>query len=231
MYICGMFLENGNHIVILLIKHDAFAPYVHLENGKYFVYKREGNSKAVIAYSELKKMMTRSISTEKEIDTFRRERLAYWNNNTFLIEYNCVTHSETYVDYSNSQYLMMHIIPDTFVDSDYNKTMFVIGQKGKAYYPVFQPFMCCRFAFPSVDGIRFTDMKSQSEARLFNNGVAEMFYPLHDDLYIDDTTFRNGFFPWSNVWTRISNSILGYAECVADKLETTRVFVCVSNLK
>ena len=54
-------LKNGKYIVVLYIYHDFFAPYIYLEDNKnYRIYKRVGNSKVVVGYSELKNMFTNS---------------------------------------------------------------------------------------------------------------------------------------------------------------------------
>lgn len=59
-------LENGKYVVIIYIKRDGFAPYVYVEDeNNYRIFKRTGNKKQTVTYSELKNMFNQSISLEK----------------------------------------------------------------------------------------------------------------------------------------------------------------------
>lgn len=108
-------MPDEKYIVIMLIQHDFFAPYIHLADRKnYKVYKRAGNEKAVMDYQEIKMMFTQSVSLGKEMEQGRAERVNY-----FLSQ-------EDDQEYTYSKFFMMHIFPETFLDYNYSKPMFVL---------------------------------------------------------------------------------------------------------
>ena len=198
-------LRNQKYIVVLYIYHDYFAPYIHLEGeNNYRIYKRIGNSKVVVGYSELKNMFTNSLSLEKEVERFRRTE-----------------------DCKYSKFLMLHIIPETFLDSNYNKQMYLIHRSQKTFSGLFSAFSCTDSLFPMIEGIRFTSYNDCEESRLFNNGIAECYYPFWHEL--DDTLFPPyRYIPWKKHWDKIELMIREYIYCLSSVIDTQRLFICIS---
>lgn len=209
-------LKNGKYIVVLYIYHDFFAPYIHLEDNKnYRIYKRVGNSKVVVGYSELKNMFTTSLSLEKEVERFRRERIDNY---------------KAQADYDNQQYsqfLMLHIIPDTFLDSNYNSPVYVLYRSEKLGSGLFSEFGCNDQFFPTIEGMRFTSYSRNDVSLLYNNGIAECFYSISDDIYLSHN-YPKGFFRKDEYWGKIEKTILKYCESFNTTLLAKRLFICIS---
>lgn len=211
-------LTDEKYIVIILIQHDFFAPYIHLADQKnYKIYKRAGNEKAVMDYQEIKTMFTHSVSLEKEIEQGRIERINYF----LSLEDD---HENTY-----SKFFMMHIFPETFLDYNYSKPMFVLERKGARFAPIFSSFGCSMRSVPTPEGLRYLGSGTKSEFKLNDNGVAEFFYPIGKQLHIgmkgeDD----KGQFPYERVWNMIDTSIRSYAETMNQYIRLQRFFVCIS---
>ena len=179
-------MPDEKYIVIMLIQHDFFAPYIHLADQKnYKVYKRAGNEKAVMDYQEIKMMFTQSVSLEKEMEQGRAERVNY-----FLSQ-------EDDQEYTYSKFFMMHIFPETFLDYNYSKPMFVLERKGARFSPIFNAFECNTRSAPTPEGLRFLGQGIKAECKLYNNGIAEFFYPLANKLHmakmIKDSYLMFGF--------------------------------------
>lgn len=209
-------LKNGNYIVVLYIYHDFFAPYIHLEDNKnYRIYKRVGNSKVIVGYSELKNMFTNSLSLEKEVERFRRERIDYYRM------------QEDTEEFKYSKFLMLHIIPETFMDSNYNNPVYVFYRSKKLGTELFSAFRCNAQVFPTIEGIRFTSYNRNNESLLYNNGIAECFYSLSDDFY-QSHNYPKGFFRNQEYWEIIENTIRKYCKSFYSVLYTHRLFVCIS---
>lgn len=205
-------LDTGKYIVIVFVKHDFFAPYIHLVDEKnYKIYKRVGNSKAVIAYAELKNMFTQAISVEREVERFRRERIEYYHS------------QEDNQSFDYSKFLLFHIIPETFLDSSYNKPMMVLERKRPSYSSIFQSFGCNNPAQPMIEGVRYKHYRDNSECRIYNSGIAECFCPLYP-FYLDSGTF----FHEQDIWGQLENTINQYIQRMASVLETHRVYSCIS---
>lgn len=209
------YIKNShNYIVVLYIHHDYFAPYVFLENNQdYRVYKRVGSSAKVLTYLEMKSMFTQSLSLEREIDRFRHERINYF-----------LTQEE---DDANSQFLLFHIIPDTFLDSSYNTPLFVHQLKGVRFSQLFYHFECCTRPFPIPEGLRFSGNGVKAECRLYNSGIAEFFYPLKSNMVIYSDG-SNEFFDYSNLWYKISESIRLYVSSLKSFVNLNRIFSGIS---
>ena len=207
--------EEGKYIIIVFVQHDYFAPYIHVEDEKnYRIYKRAGNSKVAMNYTELKNMFIQSLSIEKEIAAYRNERTDYFKKQT----------SET----GKSAFLLTHIIPDTFMNSNYNQPMMVMRRGGKDITSFFQHFEANIVPFPTVDGIMCESQYGTSECRLYNNGIAEAFFLVDDLLSRGSDRFPNGFLPWASIWDQIERYVRGYIGCMADVIETNRVFACIT---
>ena len=210
-------LENGNHLVIIFVQHDSFAPYIHLENEKdYRAYKRVGNSKAVISYSELKNMFKQATVLEKEIDAYRRDRINYYREKT------------EYQGDHGSQFLMIHFFPDTYLDSNYNRPVFVINRSNYGLTSFFQPFSCNSRCIPTVEGIRSPNYNQYAECRLNNTGVAECVYSLVDQINYNVQGFQQGLFPYGSIWEVIKPAVSNYISDTCSILDIQRVYVCIS---
>lgn len=210
-------LINEKYVVVLCVKHDDLYPYVHLVDGNYRVFRRVGNSNAPVQYNEMKMMFTQSLSLEKEIERFRRERINYF--------YSQVGDE----DGKYSRFIILHIIPETFMDNNYNQPLFVLVKKGHRFGPIFASFQCNHEALPTVEGLRYPDLNNgESECRLNNNGIAEFFYSAES--IVDDRggRFPNGFFPNGFVWTKIKESSLEYFKRFHSLFPCDRFFVCFS---
>ena len=204
-------LDAGKYIVIMLVKNDSFAPYIHLENEKdYRIYKRIGNSKATIAYSELKNMFMQSFALEKEIERLRKERIDYY----------LAQRSNT------NRFLLLQIIPDTFADTSYNQLMFALERKGMRLSEVFDGLFCGLQSFPMVEGIRFPCVDGNQEGRLYNNGIAEAYYPLDGRI----VPHSNGgeILCRNDVWDSISFIVNNYSRILSTVLSTERVYICIT---
>ncbi len=206
-------LGDGKYVVILFVKHDSFAPYVHLENEKdYKIYKRVGNGKIAMSYSEMKNMFTQSIMLEKEIERFRNERIDYYRSQ-----------SES-ADDKYSKFMLLHIIPETFLDSTYNQPLFVLGRKDNRFYPIFKSFECQERFAPTVDGLRYVNYLDESEGILYNNGIAELFFSLQKHLHFSKDQ-ANGFFPWLWAWKMILSAITEYLRRMPPLYNTEKIYV------
>ena len=211
-------LPDEKYIVIMLIRHDFYAPYIHLEDQKnYKLYKRVGNGKTVMDYQEIKTMFTQSVSLEKEIEQGRNDRIHF-----FLAQ-------ENDMELTYSKFFIMHIFPETFLDYNYNKPMFVLERKGTHISPIFNFFECDTRSAPTPEGLRFSGRGIKAECKLYNNGVAEFFYPLGKKLHIGMRGEKDkGRFPYEWFWQSIYNSVLSYVDIVNPILRFQRFFVCIS---
>ena len=214
-------LENGKYIVIIYIKHDNFAPYTHIEDEKnYKIYKRIGNKKQIMSYSELKNMFVQSISFDKEIYNYRIERINYYRSqedderNTF------------------SQFLMLHIMPETFIDASYNQNMlFLEKNKSIHFSDLFTEFCCSSQSIPCVDGLRFmpySNLLPAAECFVYNNGIVECFYPLRETLHIGSEKYPDGIISWKYIWNKVCDLISKYTETFKQVYGDTKIYVCMS---
>lgn len=215
-------LQNGRYIVVIFIKHDNFAPYTHIENEKsYIMYKCSGNGKKIMSYSEMKNMFNQSLSLEKEIYNYRKERIDYYKNQE-------ETENEV-----TPRFMLVHVIPETFLDSSYNQNMFIINKTGgKKFSTMFSNVGCNTCCTPCVDGLRFIpygDSLYQSECYINNNGVVECYMHLDDILlHIGSDRYPEGYIPYVCVWEMIEPVFKGYAEKFKQMYPNEKVYMCVS---
>ena len=208
-------VSEQKYIVIILVQHDSFAPYFHIENEKDFrIYKRTGNSKTPVSYAELKNMFIQSLSLDKEIALIREERIEFFR--------------ERIENTDESAFMVVQIIPETFTDSNYNQPMMVLSKKGKNVTSFFQHFEANIRPIPMVEGIRCQNQYETSECRLYNNGVAEIFYLITDLLHKGVDKYPNGFLPWGYIWDKVERYVREYISCMVDVIGTNRVFVGIS---
>ncbi len=213
-------LDNGKYLVLLFVQHDLFTPYLCLENEKnYHIYRRVGNGKSPMSYSEMKNMFIQSLSLDKEIQNYRQERIMFYKS----MEDNEENHY--------SKFFLMHIIPDTFLDTNYNKNLFMEERnKNIKTNELFSPVNCGNYSIPNVDGLRFTSYNHIEECKLNNNCVAEVFFPLYEYLnigYMIDK-YPYGYLASTAVWDKISETIYNYIEVLKIILDTNRIFVCLA---
>ena len=138
-------LENGKYVVIIAVSHDAFSPYIHLEDeSNYRIYKRMGNGKRSIGYMELRHMFLQSRSLENEILNFRKERIS------FFCDQNETVSGDDY------RFLLLHIFPETFTDPSYNKSVFSLERSGEvSYASIFSEIGGFYDSIPNVEGLLY----------------------------------------------------------------------------
>lgn len=214
-------LESGKYIVIIYIKHDSFAPYLHIENEKdYQVFRRTGNKKATMTYTELRNMFNQSLSLDKEIYNYRKERIQYYREQS-------EEKDDTY-----SKFLLLHIIPDTFTDPSFNRNMFIIEkQKRISFGAIFNYFGCNDRHMPCVDGLHFLHDEmagDKSEGFIYNNGVVELFYPLYNHLGFKNNKYINCFFPYEYIWDRIEILMNEYKNTFRKLKLDEKTYICLS---
>ena len=211
-------LPEEKYIVIMLILHDYYAPYIHLvEQKNYKIYKRVGNEKAVMDYQELKTMFTQSVSLEKEIENARVERI-----NFFLGR-------EEDPEQTISKFFIMHIFPETFLDYNYSRSMFILEQRGARFSPIFNFFECDSRSIPAPEGLRYMGRGIPAECKLYNNGIAEFYYPLSKKLNISIFDRNDcGQLPYQWLWQNIDHSIRSYVDIMSQYIRLQRFFVCIS---
>lgn len=213
-------LDSGNYIVIIYIKRDNLAPYMYIEDEKnYKIYKRTGNGKQTIMYSELKNMFTQSISLDKEIQSFRTERINYFLGQADEDE-------DTF-----SKFLLLHIIPDSFIDTSYNENMYILERNNKYdFRSIFSEFYCSSYSIPCVDGIRFLPTSNSlpnAECVIYNNKIVECFFPLKDAINITQK-HSEGCLACGYVWEKIKETLYKYADVFGKILKDQKVYICIS---
>ena len=209
-------LNTGKFVVIISVKRDSFAPYTHIEDQKnYQFFKRTGNGKAAMTYAELKNMFNQSLSLSKEIHNYRKERIEYQKSQ-----------SETEGD-AYSKFMLLHIIPDTFLDTDYNHNMYAIEKSRKiSFSSIFKEFNCNTASTTCIDGLRFQQYSTKitpAICYLNNNGIVECFLSLYDV-----PSFDNNFIPWDYLWGKIETTITEYIQKFKEQKLAERVFVGLS---
>lgn len=215
-------LQNGRYVVIIFVKHDSFAPYTHIKDeSSYYMYKRSGNGKRIISYTELKNMFNQSLSLDKEIYNYRIERINYYKNQ-----------AET-EDSIYSRFMLIHIIPETFLDSSYNLNMFVLEKaKGMNFSAMFAEMGCNSTYMPCVDGLRYIsyyNSPTESECFVKNNGIVECFLPLDDiTLRIGNSKCPKGYMPWDYLWDKIRSVFSAYSDKFKSIYQNEKIFMCIS---
>lgn len=214
-------LENEKYIVILYIKHDSFSPYIHIEDEKnYKIYKRVGNRKQTMNYTELRNMFNQSLSLDKEIHNYRLDRINFYRG------------QEDDEDCTYSQFLLIHFIPETFIDASYTQNMLVLEKTRTVNFStMFSPFYCGSWSMPCVDGLKFrysSTMTEKTEGYIFNNGIVECFFPLHFSLNIGQTKYPKGYLAWKYIWEKIEDFYTNYVNVFKSINTGERVFICLS---
>ena len=212
-------LESGKYIVILFIRHDGFAPYIHLVDEKdYRIYKRYGNGKKAVPYSEIRQMFNLSISLEQSITNYLRQRINHYYSlgNSF---------GESFVHLS--------FIPETFTDAGHRQNMFVLERQRKVDFgSIFSAISCYTSSIPCVDGIRFItypDNINHAEGYVRNNGIVEACLSLDEDLKRSiDVNYPNGKLRWKWLWKIIQEICEQYTTTFVQINTAERIYVCLS---
>lgn len=122
---------------------------------------------------------------------------------------------------------MLHIIPETFLDSNYDKPVYLINRTDDKFSSLFYAFRCYEEVFPIIEGMRYTGYENKVECRLYNSGIAECFYPFWSDLG-DPNRYDNGYIPQVGIWEKIKSTLYNYSKTTNSVFDTKRVFVCIS---
>lgn len=215
-----LFIKSTKYIVIICIEHNDFAPYIFLENSNNFrIYKRYGNQNTTVSYEEMRNMFNKSMIMKNEIIRFRQERINFFRTQE----------NDIYLSYS--QFAMVHIIPDSFLLRQSNKSIYRLDHDKDSFRAMFQPFKCSSRALPIVDGMRFLDDRSRAECRLFNNLIAEAFVPVRN-IYADDMKGpkleNKVFFDAKGLWFNINMLLYEYRKKMLGVLATKRLYICIS---
>lgn len=204
-------VDKDHYIVIIYIKHDDFAPYIHLEDQKnYKIYKRSGNGKTVINYTELKNMFIQSRVLEEQISLFREKRIIHYMNAGSA---------------QNGPFMLFHIIPETFLND--RKQLYIFEKRsGNSFRSVFSGTNIDSLSLPCVDGLHYVSSDRKDEAYIFNNGIVEYFLPLVDF----NVLVREGYLFFSNedVWKYIESVAQGYPSMLPGLFGKQRYFGCIS---
>ena len=214
-------LKSGKYVVIIYIRHDSFAPYTHIEDQKnYKFFKRSGNEKTIMTYTELKNMFNQSISLDKEIYNYRKERIDHYKS---LSE----NKDDVY-----SRFMILHIIPETFIDYDYNKNMYALCKtKNINFSSIFSEFRCNNTFIPCVDGLHFIPdsyYNSKAECYIRNNGIVECFTPLDEDLIFFNDKYPNGHIRSDYIWTMVEKTCYNYLK-IYDQIHSNEIiYFCLS---
>ncbi len=214
-------LKNEKYVVIIYVKHDNFAPYTHVVDEKHYnIYKRCGNRKQIMTYSELKNMFNQSQSMDKEIYKYRSDRITYFQG------------IEDDDNHTYSQFMILHIIPETFLDSSYNERVFALEKNEKfKFASIFTDFGCSHRSIPCVDGLRFVGDSNygySAEGYVYNNKLVECFFPLRHALNIGYSKYPNGYIAWEYVWNKICGTVNAYCDVFKSLVQNQRIFVCLS---
>lgn len=213
-------LKNDKYIVIIFIKHDSFAPYLYLQNNKnYIAFKRVGNKKTPMSYLELKNMFNQSILLDREIYNYRMDRINYYKEQSEI------------EDDSYSKFLLLHIIPETFIDSSYNKNMFLLDRSKKmSLYKLFNSFAAYENYIPCADGLRFlptSEFNKNAQGYINNNGVIEYFIPLKEFISSYNNTAQK-YIQKNDIWSRIETALSNYNDIFKDEYCNNRILICLS---
>ncbi len=203
-------LENGRYIVVIFIEQDFYSPYIHIEDQKnYKIYKREGNQKAIIGYTELKNMFIKSRVLEDEIMLFRKKIIDYYRS---------------FNDNTHERFMVFHIIPESFQNT-WKRLFLYERQEQLNLGAVFSGTKIDSPSLPCVDGLRYVNTCGDEQGLLYNNGIAEFILPL--GVYIKSVKERE-FFYNEDVWRFIDYISQGYRSIMPAIFGKQRYFSCIS---
>ena len=204
-------LSNGRYLVIMYIGHDYYAPYIHIEDQKnYRIYKRDGNQKTIVGYTELKNMFIQSRVLEDEIQGFRKKRIEYFENQG---------------NQALKRFMLFHIIPESFLN-DRQPLFLIEQQQHRSFGSVFSGARIDTFSLPCVDGLRYENITGDEKAILYNNGIAELLLPL--DIYVLPQQDGELWFYADEIWEYVESVLQGYQSIMPDFFGNQRCFGCIS---
>ena len=206
-------IDDTRDIVVLHIIHDDYAPYIHLvDEQSYRVYKRYGNGKMVIGYTEMRKMFMQSRTLSESILSFRKNKI---DNYLF----------DDKID--DRGFVMFHIIPQSFQDTE--RSLFLNERKTGLYLgAVFAGTGICNYtSIPCVDGLYYVNERSRERAYLFNNGVLEYVMPFEEYTSLS-TSSRELSLNKDEIWNCISSLICGYYSDMAKLFGNQKYYACIS---
>lgn len=200
-------LVSGKYIVVMFVDHDYYAPYLHLEEQKnYRIYKRVGNRKDIIGYTELKNMFVQSRVLETEILEFRKRRIEY------------------IMAQGMEQFMLYHVIPESFLND--RKELFLIEKKKPiSFAAVFSGAQIDTRSTPCVEGLRFSNTYGDEKAIIYNSGIVEFLLPLKPFVL---PVNGHAYFDNGDVWNYIDNVSQGYQSIMPQFFGNQRYFGCVS---
>lgn len=208
-------LSNGKYVVIIEIKPDYYSPYMHVENEQnYRIYTRGGNGKTTMKYDELRRMFNSSMTFEYELKKFREERITYYKSM-----------SED-ADDEYSKFVLVHLVPRTFIDpATYRQVYMELVTGQRAYLTLVNGTYMNNATIPNVDGITFVGYETTAEARLFNKGIFEVFYPKSDFCYeLNDEKHLYS----ADVWEEIERLICNYNNTFIENGMFSKYYICIS---
>ena len=211
-----LFIKIGNskYVVVIYIKSDNYAPYLHLKNQQsYYAYTRSGNGKRYMTYNELKNKFNQSIRLEKEIYNYRLERINFFKDKLATNE---------------NKFFLIQFIPETFIDSSYNINPFVLKQvKNVDFSDIFYTLHCGNIYVPCVEGLHFISSPEsgyKNEGLIANNGVVECFCPLVQG----DLLNAKNYFYWGYLWPKIETMFTRYVEVFKNIFSNRKIFIGIS---
>ncbi len=204
-------LSEDIYIVGLLVYRDYSVPYIHIENlNDYRIYKRTGNSKTTIEYEELRRMFNESLSLEKELNQFRKERIDFFK--------------ERNLGYGEkNQFIMFHVIPESFNTSSIKENVFVLSRNGD-FSKLFGFLRYEHNKQPMIGGIRHRD-EDGKEIRLYNNFVFEYYSPIKN---YSSSIENEDTIAWQSIENTMVYLLREYLKSAKKYIGGQRVYLCVS---
>ena len=209
-------LQSGKYVVVLYVHHDSFAPYTHCEEDRnYQFYKRVGNEKQIMSYAEIKSGFINSLSLEKEIRNYRMEQIHYRQEKT-----------------CGDKFLLLHFIPETFIDSSYNIKPFLMQWNHTVdFRDVFYSWSCgCRYS-ANVDGLRFQpslEYNQYYEGAVKNNGCIDCFCLLCEEPFEHKNKIGKIWIDWQSLWNKIDAVYKSYVHHMKNVLPNRKIYICLS---
>ena len=216
-------LQNDRYVIIIYVKSDSLRPYTHIINeSSYPMYKRIGNGKRIMTYMEMKNMFNQSLSLDKEIYKYRMERIEHFRSQA----------ESELKDDIYSRFLLLHIIPETFLDSSYNHNMLILEKMHEvSFSQLFEAFNCSARSVPCVDGLKSrgsANFYSNHKCFINNNGIVECFMPLRYYIDVLDYNSNKTIIHKRDVWDAIEKVYKAYFNTFQSIYKDARIFVGIS---
>lgn len=210
-------LSSEKYVVVIYVMHDGFSPYLHIVDEKnYKVYKRYGNAKKIIPYTELREMFNKSLTIEKSINEYTKNRINYYREL-----------GESF----GSKFWHAMFIPDTFIDSSYRKNIYAMELSGKYHFgKIFSSLSCNTASIPCVDGLRYLTFNDyyKTECYVKNNGIVEACLCLDDSIDVNYSKYPEGFFSLKYMWDDFEKMFHEYVNIFSDINIGKRIYICFS---